>query len=521
MDARRKFGGLLGMLISLAVVTAACAPAATPGGSSAPGSAAASATPVPRGKLITLALNAPPLSLNPANVGSGLQYISPLYDSYIHLNSDGSFSPGLATEFGYVAGSGGKVFRMTLKEGLKFSDGSVLDAQDVVDTLKYIKGSGFAVAAFLGNMANMTAIDARHVEIQLTNPDAGLFTMFSEQWSLSYPICESFLKAADKLLTDACGIGPYIIDTANTIKDNSYVYLPNPNYYDQKKIRWDKMVIKVMPDENARIQALLTGQIQVMSGSKNTIEAARSGGMQIATAPAGNTALWLVDREGKTTPAMADIRVRQAMNYAMDRAAITKALVGDLGTPTAQPAIKGSDLYDPALETFYSYDVAKAKQLLSDAGYASGFSMTIVTKAADATQAQAVGGYLEKIGIQVKYLNDETGKAQISGSYPAYIQSYNGGLWVLAQFGLYPTAPANPLKTAPAELGALITKWQTADDKDRGQAARDVGGYVTKNAWTIPLFNPHTVVFAAPSVSGLEVTFAWYRFLPQMFSPKG
>ena len=72
---------------------------------------------------------------------------------------------------------------------------------------------------------------------------------------------------------------------------------------------------------------------------------------------------------------MADVRVRQAINYAFDRDAIVKQAYGGAGTSTAQLFSTDSSAYDEALNGKYTYDVAKAKQLLAEAGYANGFEL--------------------------------------------------------------------------------------------------------------------------------------------------
>src|SRR6202042_3505972 len=105
------------------------------------------------------------------------------------------------------------------------------------------------------------------------------------------------------------------------------------------------------------------------NGDPTTIAAARQAGLSVLSAPDLWMGVTLADRGGVLARPLADVRVRQALNYATNRAAIARALFPGTGTPDSQTTVRGGFGYDPALAGAYPYDVAKARQLLAAAGY--------------------------------------------------------------------------------------------------------------------------------------------------------
>jgi ABC-type transport system substrate-binding protein len=475
-----------------------------------------------RGESITLGITVPPVSLNPAKVGPGAQvaFLAPAYDSYIYQAADGSFHSGLAKSFGYVNGSHNSTFVMTIKSGLKFADGSPLNARSVVDNILYQKTSGFATSSFLRPFKSVKAVGPRKVKITTSTPVAGIPLLFSQFYPSGFPISPTGLKDPKALDTQSFGIGPYVVNTSATVPGSQYVYSPNPDYPDQTKIHYKKLVIKVISDSNALLQALKTGQIDVMSGAGKTVDEARKAKLQVVSATARNVALFLIDRDGKSTPAMGDVRVRQALNYALDRKAITKAIVGKYGTPTDQPANFGEDGYDPALEKAYPYNTTKAKQLLSQAGFPNGFSMTLVTVTPGTTQAQAIAGYFENVGVKTTIITDDTFRAQTSAKYPAFLLSYAGNLGVLLNLAVLPTAPGNVFKNADPQLQTLLNQYGLVSGANRAKVAKQISKFLVDKAWFLPVYDEHAIWYARQSVGGVKVTPAWTFLDPKEWFPK-
>src|SRR5262249_44483319 len=187
------------------------------------------------------------------------------------------------------------------------------------------------------------------------------------------------LRSPAQLGTRTFGAGPYTLDPAQTVTGDHYTYVPNPRYHDKAAVHWKKVVVRIITDPQSMLNALKTGEVQVGNGDATTIGAARQAGLTIASAPLLWTGVTLADRGGKVARALADVRVRQALNYATDRKAIVNALFPGTGTPTSELTVPRGYGYDSALTNAYPYDPGKAMQLLAAAGYPHGFTLKIVT----------------------------------------------------------------------------------------------------------------------------------------------
>jgi peptide/nickel transport system substrate-binding protein len=113
--------------------------------------------------------------------------------------------------------------------------------------------------------------------------------------------------------------------------------------------------------------------------------------------------LW--DIEGVNVPAFADVNVRRALNYAIDRQSIIDTVFQGQGTPSALAFTPGSGPgYDESLQDYYGYEPERARQLLAEAGYPDGFTFDAVTLSKDQPLAEAVAGYLSEVGVTMNLI---------------------------------------------------------------------------------------------------------------------
>ncbi len=234
------------------------------------------------------------------------------------------------------------------------------------------------------------------------------------------------LAKPESLGSTTNGAGPYMIDPGSTILNSQYVYVKNPYYWDASAQHWDKVVIKIISDGNSILSALKTGQVQVAEGAATEADAVAAAGLKIYSAPSAMLGMYIGDIDGKIVPALKDVRVRQALNFAIDRKGIVGSLYGKYGRPTDQFVPQGIGGYLASLEDFYPYDPAKAKQLLADAGFPNGFKFTLVEQPAVSSgdlMAQAMVANWKDIGVDVTlkptdsfcHLRAAYGHAEISG----------------------------------------------------------------------------------------------------------
>ena len=132
-------------------------------------------------------------------------------------------------------------------------------------------------------------------------------------------------------------------------------------------------VLASLADPTAGLNAIKAGEANgVRLATNDNLAEVEGAGWTVNANELDFQGILLLDRAGTQNPALADVRVRQAFNYAFDREALKKALQNDLGSVTTQVFPESSDAYDPELDDYYTYDPDKAKELLDEAGYGEG-----------------------------------------------------------------------------------------------------------------------------------------------------
>lgn len=255
--------------LSLALLTA-CSGGG--GSASAGGSASTSAA----GQTLTIAVTGPPVSMDPSHAdnGNGLYPMELAYDPLIYESDSGTLTPGLATSWKYV-GTGNKQFQLTIRKGVKFSDGQPVTAQAVANSLNYFpKGSGPSTADLAGVTAAATGPDT--VTLTSKTPDPVFPQLFSQDYLAGDIISPKGLANPKSLTATPSGAGPYVLDTSATVADEQYTFTPNKYYYDPGRVHYQKIVIKVITQPTAELSALQTGQINLMFGSAQQVSAAKS-----------------------------------------------------------------------------------------------------------------------------------------------------------------------------------------------------------------------------------------------------
>jgi ABC-type transport system substrate-binding protein len=496
-------------LLAPALGTLSLALAACSGGGGAVGAATSPSSSVAASTTLTIAVNSAPQSFDPsrADNGNGLYSMELAYEPLIWENDNDTYSPGLATSWGYQ-GSGNKGFQLTIRSGAKFSDGEPVTAQAVANSLNYFtKGFGPTTGDLAGVTATATGADTVTLTSKTANPEFPL--LLSQNFLAGDIISPAGLKKTGSLTSTPSGAGPYVLDSAATVSGEQYTFTANPDYYDPSRIHYQKVVIKVIADQTAELSALQTGQVNLIFGDAQQIPTAKSAGLTVTNTGAANwNGVMLLDRDGTKFKALGSPLVRQALNYAVNRAGIASAVYGTLGTPTDQPTVPGFDEYVPSLANYYSYNVAKAKQLLAQAGYPNGFSMPLTYTSFDPqTQAmvQAIAQEWSAIGVKVtltaapsftvlsKAMYDSGGLSVEWGGQPMFLQV--GELW-LANSGL------NPYHATSAPFLTEFSQSSAASQSGLSAAMARLGAVAVTQAFTVPVVQIDGVVFSK-GVSGI------------------
>jgi len=484
----------------------------TSSSSSSSSSATSSSSSSAANQTLTVAVTGPPVSMDPSHAdnGNGLYPMELTYEPLIWENDNGSLSPGLATSWKYV-GTGNKEFELTIRTGVKFADGEAVTPQAVANSLNYFpKGSGPSTADLAGVTATVTG--ANTVTVTSKTPDPVFPQLFSQDYLAGDIISPKGLANPKSLTATPSGAGPYVLDSAATVADEQYTFTPNPNYYDPARIHYSKIVIKVITQPTAELSALQTGQINLMFGESQQVDAAKSAGLQIQySGAAAWDGIFLMDRDGKIVKPLANVLVRQALNYAVDRPAIANAVFGVLGKADDQPVTPGWDEYVPSLANYYSYNVTKAKQLLAQAGYPHGFTMNLEYAALEAQTQEMVQAFAQEmsaIGVTVTLKAEPTITALASDLSSAKYSAVSlewGGQPMFLQVGecWLPTSVLNPFHAATPDF---ISQFDAATGAPPSQVNADMAklaAVTVQDAYTVPIAEIQSVEFASPGLQGL------------------
>lgn len=467
-------------------------------------SASASASP------LTITVQDVPPTLDPGKSANGLAditFASLAYAPLIYLAPNGTYEPELATSWHYV-GNANEQFVLNLRKGVRFSDGSRLTAQDVVKSIEYAKGAGSTASTYLTSLTSVTASGPLTVDLRFSSPRPDLPTVFDQNEMAGDIIGPSGLASPSKLGTRTDGAGPYMLDASKTVTGSSYVYVPNPHYWNAAQRRFSQVTVSVIADTNAELNALRTGQADFMEGGTPAQAKTASGaGLKVYKVPTGWTALFIEDYGGKLVKALGSKKVRQAINYATDRPLLARALFGAYASPNDETSSPGFTGYVPGLSNYYSYDVAKAKKLLKEAGYPRGFTMSVVSTPSDdiETEVEALASELSQVGITIKIHEDPTFSEAItdwlSRKYPAFVGTYGTlPMSIEAPQLWFPNATFNPFHNPQPVIVPLINRADKLDGSAANALYQQAERTSLVQGYYDVLFDPDELYFARPGV---------------------
>jgi peptide/nickel transport system substrate-binding protein len=500
-------------LRSQALLAAALVPVVAAAACSSSGSSSGTAAKKIGADIIFGTIAAPP-SLNPATgdpaYGSTYQWA---YDPLVVTQPDGTIAAGLASKWGYV-GEGNKIFELTLRGNAKFSDGTAVDASAVKTYLDYERsqkvGSEAALLSTVDSIAATGPLTVR-ITFKVSTPS---FTSYISQGlaggNIASPKAVAKPSSLDK---NTFGAGPYKLDPSQTVASDHYTFVPNPYYWDKSRQHFKKVTVKVISNPSSMVQAMRAGQVQAALGDATTLQGARGAGLTVIAPPQAMTGLNLVDRAGTVSKPLGDVRVRQALNYAVDRKAIAKALYGDASLALAQYALPGQPGYDKSLEDKYVYDVTKAKQLLAAAGYPNGFTVPAlsVNLAGLDKVTEAIAGQLQKVGVKLQITTKANANdyvvAMLSKKFPAAVIGYGlANMSTLYAGFINPAGPFNPLKYDDKQLDGLYGQYFVAPDAGSAAAQKAINARLVDQAWTVPVVGAPLSYYTVKGITGLAAT---------------
>ena len=407
---------------------------------------------------LVLGLISAPMSFDPsiAEWGNRSPYYQAVYDTLLLATPEGEIEPYLATAFEYDEAE--TLLTLTIREGVTFSDGETLDAEAVALSMNRFKDGTGPDAGYMTYVDTITATDATTVEVAFTAPDPAFLNYLTRTAGL---VMSPAVVENEDLPTNPVGSGPYTLDTAATVTETTYTFLKREDYWNPDVQHYDRLVMRVFQDPTAMLNAVRAGELNYAKlSSPESFAEAEGAGFTLNSNELDFQGLLLFDRDGELAPALADVRVRQAINHAIDRPALLEAIALGHGTVTTQVFPTTSDAYDEALDDRYPYDVETAKELMAEAGYADGFAITMPSSAALGTTAYAlIADALAAIGISVTHEDPGSNfiADMLAPKWAACFMSLEQNPdWQLTQFMIAESAVFNPFGSADETIAGIL-----------------------------------------------------------------
>jgi peptide/nickel transport system substrate-binding protein len=369
-----------------------------------------------------------------------------IFDGLVALNAEGSLAPALATSW---SSPDGKTWQFKLRQNARFANGAPFNAAAAKATFDWLlspDGKGTVIGGRLRNVAAVEAPADDLLVIRLKRPDAvfpkrlpSVAIVEPGQWARLGP--NGFAK-------QPVGTGPYLLRDFDERQRRAHL---DANPYAWRKPNIAKLEIVELGDEAVRQQALISGDIDIGRVGIDEIDYMTARGIRLERGPSMQVMSVAFVTEGKDGP-LDDVRVRRALNMAVDRNALSKALLRGFGAPASQPGPAGTVGHDPNLAAL-PYDPAGARKLLTQAGYPSGFSMNIDVVVgslpADALIYQAMARYLADVGVTVELR---------AIPFPVFLRNFLGNAWDADAFGLsWNSSPGNDIQR-PLEIFSCLRK---------------------------------------------------------------
>ncbi|CAL9328013.1 hypothetical protein SUDANB171_00012 [Streptomyces sp. enrichment culture] len=450
-------------------------------------------------------------SYDPAELRSDGEYPqlwSAVYDTLLLREPDSSLAPNLATEWSYDPTN--TVLSLTLREGVEFTDGTPFDAAAVAANIDHFRAGTGHDNYLSSSIEGVDVLDPTHVDIRLSRPDPTLLNSLSG--SLGAMAAPSALGDTS-LATQPVGSGAYLLDRDRTVRGDRYVFTRNPDHWNAQAWPYDRIELRVLSDVSARLNALTTGQIDGARLNIEVMDYAERSGVDIHPNRVDWVGLAILDRAGEVAPALADVRVRQAVNLVFDRQGMLDALGLGQGTVSEQIVGANSPAYDPALDATYAYDVERARELMAQAGWSEGFRIPMMDYSRYRTYQPFVEQALASINIEVDWqsLPDTRAiDAQFSGDYPILILGQQAPTSAWDGLGIAYDNALNVFGSQAPDFGRLMETARTTSGAEQTAAFREANAWLVENAWFAPWYHsdliyatsPGTTVRLEPGVAG-------------------
>lgn len=452
-------------------------------------------------------------------------------ESLLRFDDDNKEEPVLLTDFPSVSDDG-LTYSFELKQGVHFTNGTELTSKDVKFTFErmftpataakstayfnMIKGAQDMLAGSATELAGFEIVDDYHFNITLEYPFAPFVKNIGTSYADIFP--EDACTAAGEnwgLGTDLIGTGPYKIAEND---DTTQVVLVKNEDYHGGEVNLDELDIIFYDDDQTKLIAYENGDIDLADLNASLLSQYQANYADEITAyyPLGTAFISM----NLNDQYLSDVNVRKAISLAINREELVDAVLNGAGIPATSYLNNGIPGHDDSLSV-YEYNPEKAKELLAEAGYADGITITSEVRQSDQAVYSAIQGYLAEVGINMElnvvdnatYNSDRTaGKIPLTGM--TWNALYPDGDFQMYNYFYSSKSDAQGDFYHNDEFDKLLDDARKSTDEDaRAEMYKEADKILSQDDYAcIPLYYPQSQFIAKPYVKNYKVGNLIYHF---------
>lgn len=457
------------------------------------GSAMAQGTPR-KGGVLKVSGNANPSSLDPQTGGSGSDhsFLYPIHDTLIDFEpATLKALPGIAESW---SSPDPKTLLLNIRAGVLFHDGTPCDAAAVKFNLDRARTD--ARSNIKGDLVTVEGVEVtgpQQVAIKLKQPDSALLLILSDRAGMM-----GSPKAMQELGKDydRKPVGAGAMKLVSWNDNEKVVYARNDKYWKTGQPYLDGLEMNVIPEINTALRAVVANQNDFVyflsSQQKPLVDRAKN-----LVAVSGPTLYCVKIFLNFAKAPLDDVRVRRALNHAVDRESFAKVTMAGLSEIATTMLPKAHWAYDPSLENFYKYDPDKAKALLAEAGHKDGLDLHLIgfNDQRQQQRQEVLQEQLRKVGFRLRfstYVIPEGSatffsKAEGNGFVSQWTGRPDPSLTFTLLYGKGSYFNAGRQEASPEITAALAASRASPDIEDRKKAFSVLQRHVLEQALSVPL----------------------------------
>lgn len=428
-----------------------------------------------------------------------------IFEGLLKFDHEGNLNPCLATS--YDISSDGLEYIFTIREGVSFHDGSRLTLEDVIFSLSRVSGnlpSGEpALVSELDSISSIDAISDNQIKITLEEPNSEILSYFT-----------TAIVTEASINTDSytpIGTGPFKFDHYNIGEE--LVLIKNEDYWDSSLPYLDKVTFKICADYDSGFIELQNGGIDIFPYlTPDKVDELDPAKFNIHAM--GSNMVQVLGLNNEFAP-FSDLRVRQAINYAINREDIISLIMDGQGEEltTAMSPVMG-DSYNTEIDGTYYHDIERAQSLMNEAGYEDGFDLTITVPSnylQHVNTAVVIVDQLADIGINatIEQVDWATWLSEVytDRNYEATVIAVTSDYApydVLSRYAS--TASGNFINYSNEEVDSLLLEiLNTPDESRRIELYHELLVVMTNDAPSAFIEDPYSVCAVSSRVTGYNL----------------